>query len=56
MKAKIGDWVRYHHNGGLVIGVVQYVNMGKSYEADELYDTDLGRTDSDAVLEVRRAK
>ncbi len=50
---EVGDWVRFRKNGTLVIGVVQYVHDGVPYSGRKSYDTDLGRVDQDAVLEVR---
>jgi hypothetical protein len=52
MKIKVGDWVRFYHDGKMVIGVVQYTVK------DDLLgymtaQTDIGAVDFRYILEVR---
>lgn len=47
-----GDWVRFYHNGKLVIGVVQYPIYRHS--VSKYVDTDQGAVDVEMIREVRK--
>lgn len=54
--ARRGDWVRFQHDGRLVIGQVEYVRPRQSWEDSDTLVTDAGEIDGQSVLEVRSAK
>ena len=51
MTCQVGDWVRFQRNGGLVIGIIEYVVPDCHGGAE--YVTDQGTLDQDSVLERR---
>ena len=54
-KVQPGDWVRFYRNGQLVLGIVAYVHKNPRYPHETVVSTDVGTTDADELLEVRRA-
>ena len=50
----VGDWVRFHRNGCLYIGVVEYIKLGDSYPYKKELIVSCGTLYEDEVLEVRR--
>jgi hypothetical protein len=49
----IGDWVRFFHNGRLVIGVVQYLRPRSSWQSHDTAITDAGEVSVNYILEAR---
>lgn len=50
----LGQWVRFTHQGALVIGVVQHIRRASSWYRDKfVYVTDQGDVTESHVLEAR---
>jgi len=51
---QVGDWVRFHRNGQLHIGVVEYIRQQEHYPGKTELIVSCGIITTDEVLEVRR--
>jgi hypothetical protein len=54
-RIQVGDWVRFYSNARLIIGKVEYVMDGNSWERGYHVQTDAGMVNSESVIEVRPA-
>lgn len=56
MKYQVDDWVRFHRNGVLHIGVIEYARVQPRYPNDNEYVLSCGIVSESEVLEARRAQ
>lgn len=55
MTYQLGDWVRYHRNGCLYIGVIEYVKeKTSSYPYEKQFVVSNGVVGESEILEARR--